>query len=226
MKSRNVPVMTIVASLAALGGMALAAQDKYTVQVPGGLAFSEFRGYEDWQAVAVSQPEDKLNLILANPVMIDAYRAGVPGNGKPFPDGSKIAKIAWNSQQNAESPFSVNVPDTLAGVGFIVKDSTRFSDTGGWGYAQFDYDPRLRHVHAQYIVTGERRQVRGRVPFDSGGERLHFHRIREEVSGEQELNSCRTDRRGPLAPAACPTPVCAIREGRSAIQVQGLPARP
>jgi hypothetical protein len=105
MKSRNVPVMTIVASLAALGGMALAAQDKYTVQVPGGLAFSEFRGYEDWQAVAVSQPEDKLNVILANPVMIDAYRAGVPGNGKPFPDGSKIAKIAWNAKQNAESPF-------------------------------------------------------------------------------------------------------------------------
>ena len=139
MKSRNISVITIVASLAALGAIGLAAQDKYTVQVPGGLAFSEFRGYEDWQAVAVSQSEDKLNLILANPVMIDAYRAGVPGNGKPFPDGSKIAKIAWNSKQNAESPFSVNVPDTLAGIGFIVKDSTRFSDTGGWGYAQFDY---------------------------------------------------------------------------------------
>ena len=140
MKSRNIPVITIVALLAALGGMALAAQDKYTVQVPGGLAFSEFRGYEDWQAVAVSQPEDKVNLIVANPVMIDAYRAGVPGNGKPFPNGSKIAKITWNSKQNAESPFAVNVPDTLAGIGFIVKDSTRFSDTGGWGYAQFDYD--------------------------------------------------------------------------------------
>jgi hypothetical protein len=135
MKSRSIPVITIVASLAALGGMALAAQDKYTVQVPGGLAF------EDWQAVAVSQPEDRLNVIVANPAMIDAYRAGAPGNGKPFPDGSKIAKITWNSKQNAESPFSVNVPDTLAGIGFIVKDSTRFSDTGGWGYAQFDYDP-------------------------------------------------------------------------------------
>jgi hypothetical protein len=139
---RRLIASTVVASASIFViGVTLAAQDKYTVQVPGGLAFSEFRGYEDWQAVAVSQPEDKLNLILANPVMIDAYRAGVPGNGKPFPDGSKIAKIAWNSQQNAESPFSVNVPDTLAGIGFIVKDSTRFSDTGGWGYAQFDYDP-------------------------------------------------------------------------------------
>ena len=137
-------IVITVAMLAALGGMALAAQDKYTVQVPGGLAFSEFRGYEDWQAVAVSQPEepeDKLNLIVANPAMIDAYRAGVPGNGKPFPDGSKIAKIAWKPKTNAEAPFSVKVPDTLAGVGFIVKDSSRFPDTGGWGYAQFDYDP-------------------------------------------------------------------------------------
>jgi Cytochrome P460 len=141
MKSKSIPVMTIAATLAALGGMAPAAQDKYTVQVPGGLALSEFRGYEDWQAVAVSHPEDKLNLILANPVMIDAYRAGVPGNGMHFPDGSKIAKIAWKPKQNAEAPFSVSVPDTLAGIGFMVKDSRRFPDTGGWGWAQFDYDP-------------------------------------------------------------------------------------
>jgi hypothetical protein len=75
-----------------VGGMALAAQDKYAVQVPGGLAFSEFRGYEDWQTVSVSQTEGALAVILANPVMIDAYRAGVPDNGKPFPDGSKMAK--------------------------------------------------------------------------------------------------------------------------------------
>ena len=105
MKSRNIPVITIAALLAALGGMALAAQDKYTVQVPDGLAFSEFRGYEDWQAVAVSQPEEELNVILANPVMIDAYGAGVPGNGKPFPDGSKIAKIPWNPKQMRRPPF-------------------------------------------------------------------------------------------------------------------------
>jgi hypothetical protein len=150
MKSRNIPVIAIAALLAVLGGMALA-QDKYAVQVPNGLALSECRGYDDWPAVAVShpdsmmgaseEPDDVLNLIVANPAMIDAYRAGVPGNGKPFPDGSKIAKIAWKPKQNAEAPFSVSVPDTLAGVGCMVKDSGRFTDTGGWGYAQFDYDP-------------------------------------------------------------------------------------
>jgi hypothetical protein len=151
---RRIPswLLVIVAVvLAVLGGMALAAQDKYTVQVPNGLALSECRGYDDWPVVAVShpdsmmgaseEPDDVLNLIVANPAMIDAYRAGVPGNGKPFPDGSKIAKIAWKPKQNAEAPFAVKVPDTLAGVGCMVKDSSRFADTGGWGYAQFDYDP-------------------------------------------------------------------------------------
>src|ERR1700704_7067296 len=81
----------IAVVLAVVGGRAISAQDKYTVQVPNGLAFSEFRGFEDWPTVAVSQSGDLIEVILANPVMIDAYRAGVPGNGKPFPDGSKLA---------------------------------------------------------------------------------------------------------------------------------------
>ena len=127
--------------LVVLGGIALAAQDKYTVQVPGGLAFSEFRGYEDWPVVAVSHPDGKLNVIVANTAMIEAYLAGIPNNGQPFPDGSKMAKIAWKPKQSEEAPFAVSIPDTLMGVGFMVKDSQRFADTGGWGWADFDYDP-------------------------------------------------------------------------------------
>src|SRR5262245_52635690 len=72
----------IAAVLAVLGG-AISAQDKYTVQVPNGLSFSEFRGYEDWPTIAVSQAGDLIEVILGNPVIIDAYRAGIPGNGKP-----------------------------------------------------------------------------------------------------------------------------------------------
>jgi len=88
-------IAAITGVLAAMGGWAIAAQDKYTVKVPNGLAFSEFRGYEDWQAVGPSQTDAQnvMRLILANPVMIGAYKEGVPGNGKPFPEGSKIAKI-------------------------------------------------------------------------------------------------------------------------------------
>ncbi|MFO1028019.1 MAG: cytochrome P460 family protein [Acetobacteraceae bacterium] len=130
-----------VSLIVTLATIAVAAQDKYAVQVPDGLAFSEFRGYEDWQTVAVSQTEGMIQVILANPVMIEAYRAGVPGNGKPFPDGSKIAKIHWTAKKSAEAPAPTSVPDKLHDVDFIARDSTRFSDSGGWGYAQFNYDP-------------------------------------------------------------------------------------
>jgi len=134
-------LMAIIAVvLVVLGGKAISAQDKYTVQVPNGLAFSEFRGYEDWNVVAISQTDELMAVILANPVMIEAYRSGVPGNGKPFPDGSKIAKIHWKPKKSADAPAPTTVPDILHDVDFIAKDSKRFPDTGGWGYAQFNHD--------------------------------------------------------------------------------------
>jgi Cytochrome P460 len=135
------PAIVIAAvALAFLGGRAISAQDKYTVQVPDGLSFSEFKGYEDWQTIAVSQSGDLIEVILGNPAIIDAYRAGVPGNGKPFPDGSKMTKIHWNAKKSAEAPAPTLVPDTLHDVDFMVRDSKRFADSGNWGYAQFNYD--------------------------------------------------------------------------------------
>jgi hypothetical protein len=128
------------ALMLAVSGGAISAEDKYKVQVRGGLAFSEFRGFEDWATVAVSQAGDLIEVIVANPVMIKAYRAGVPGKGKPFPDGSKMAKIHWNKKQSAEAPDPTTVPDTLHDIDFMVRDSKRFSKTGNWGYAQFNYD--------------------------------------------------------------------------------------
>jgi hypothetical protein len=116
-------IVITVAMLAALGGIALAAQDKYTVQVPDGLAFSEFRGYEDWQVVSISQDGNLMAAILANPVMIAAYLAGVPGNGKPFPDGAKMAKIHWNPKKMETFP-AATVPGTLHDVDFMEKTAT------------------------------------------------------------------------------------------------------
>ena len=133
------PFVIVAVALTVLGSMTLAAQDKYTLQVPGGLAFSEFRGYEGWQVVATSQNDKLVAVILANPVMIDAYLAGIPDNGKPFPDGAKMAKIHWNPKKNQYFP-ETTVPGTQHDVDFMVKDSKRFADSGGWGYAVFDYD--------------------------------------------------------------------------------------
>src|ERR1700691_2493401 len=127
--------------LAILSAKAVSAEDKYTLRVPNGLAFSDFRGYENWQVVAVSQTEDLLKVMVANPTMINAYRAGVPGDGKSFPDGSKIAKIEWKPKKNTEAPFSVRVPDTLQDVFFIEKNTKKFAGTKGWACAAFDYDP-------------------------------------------------------------------------------------
>ncbi len=134
-------VVIVTGVLAMLGGAAVSAQDKYVLQAPNGLAFSDFRGYEDWQVVSVSQTEDLLKVMVANPVMIEAYKAGVPGNGQPFPDGSKIAKIEWKPKKMTEAPFSVRVPDTLQDVFLIEKNNERFPDTKGWAYAVFDYNP-------------------------------------------------------------------------------------
>ena len=140
MKSKRLRTIAIVTALvSALGGSAMSAQDKYSLKVPGGLEFSEFRGYENWQVVSISQDGDLFAVILANPVMIDAYRAGVPGNGKPFPDGSRMAKIHWNPKKMETFP-AATVPGTLHDVDFMVKDSKRFVDSGGWGWAAFEYE--------------------------------------------------------------------------------------
>ena len=131
----------IAASITVLAtGIAISAQDKYTVEVPGGLAFSEFRGYEDWQVIAISENLGLIAVIVGNPVMIDAYKKGVPGNGEPFPDGAKMAKIHWNPKKQETYPGQPTVPGTQHDVDFMVKDSKRFTDSGGWGYAYFKYD--------------------------------------------------------------------------------------
>jgi len=133
-------IVFVAAIPAILAGAAIAAQDKYTVQVPNGLAFSEFRGYEGWQVVAVSQAGEKIEVIVGNPAAIEAYRSGIPGNGRPFPDGARLAKIHWNATKSTEAPAPTTVPDSLHDVDLMVRDTKRFSDTGNWGYAQFNYE--------------------------------------------------------------------------------------
>ena len=131
----------ILSLLAVACGVTIAAQDKYTLRLPNGVAFSDFKGYEDWQLISTSKTDDRMKVILGNPMAIAAFKSGIPGNGKPFPEGSKIAKIRWKPKKSTEAPFVVDVPDTLADLFFMEKDSKRFPDTGGWGYAQFDYQP-------------------------------------------------------------------------------------
>jgi mono/diheme cytochrome c family protein len=119
---------------------AVSAQDKYSLKIPNGLAFSEFRGYESWPVIAVSHNRNTLAAILGNPVMLAAYKAGIPGTGKPFPDGAKMVKVHWVAEVNAAEPGAPTVPGAQHDVDLMVKDSRRFADSGGWGYGAFEYD--------------------------------------------------------------------------------------
>jgi hypothetical protein len=142
MKGKNmlIGVGISVALVAMATGAAISAEDKYSLKVPNGLAFSEFRGYEGWQVISISYNGGRMAAILGNPKMIDAYKAGIPGNGKPFPNGAKLAKIHWDPIKKEFEPGPPLVPNTLHDVDFMVKDSKRFADSGGWGYAVFEYD--------------------------------------------------------------------------------------
>jgi hypothetical protein len=140
-------VLIVGVTFAAMVALAFAAQDKYSMSVPGGVAFSEFKGYEDWRTISVSQMEGQsvLRAILGNSIAMEAAGEGTPGNGKPVPDGARMAKIVWKQRKITDvAPFSVKapdtVPDTLEAVEFMVKDSKRFPDTHGWGYGEFVYD--------------------------------------------------------------------------------------
>jgi Cytochrome P460 len=132
--------VTVIAMLALLAAGANSAQEKYSLKSPGGIAFSDFRGYEDWAVVSSSHTDERLKVIVGNPIMINAFKAGIPGNDQTFPDGSMIVKLQWTQKKSTEAPFVVDVPDAFKEAFVMEKDSKRFPTSGGWGYAVFNYD--------------------------------------------------------------------------------------
>ena len=137
-------VATAVAVLVVLVAVAVFAQehaqDKYSLKSPSGIGFSDFKGYEDWSVVSSARTDEVLKVIVGNPIIINAYKSGIPGNGQPFPEGSKLAKLQWKPKKSTEAPFVVDVPDTFSQAFVMEKDSKRFPKSNGWGYALFNYD--------------------------------------------------------------------------------------
>ena len=143
MNSKTMSAIAAAAiGLVLLGSATVCAQDqdKYDLTVPGGLPFSEFKGYEDWAVVAAHNTDGLLKVILGNPVVMAAFRSGIPGNGQPFPDGSRMAKVEWHPRKSPDAPYPINVPGPIYDLDFMVKDAKRFADGNGWGYAVFVYD--------------------------------------------------------------------------------------
>lgn len=98
-------------------------------------------GYRDWKLISVAHEEGNLNdlrAILGNDVAINAYREGK----FPFPDGTIIARLAWNYAPSDENNKVFGraqsfVAGSATNVQFMIKDSKKYSATGGWGFAQF-----------------------------------------------------------------------------------------
>src|SRR3954451_8037164 len=127
MKRVPKPAIAVATALVAVMlGITVQAQDKYGLKSPSGIEFSDFRGYEDWAVVSSARTDEVLKVIVANPTMIAAYKAGIPGNGQPFPDGSKIAKLQWKPKKSTEAPFVVDVPDVFTQAFVMEKDAKRF----------------------------------------------------------------------------------------------------
>jgi hypothetical protein len=113
-------------------------------------------GYRDWTLISIARigsPVNDMRAKLGNDIAINAYR-----EGKPFPDGAIIARLAWNQATSEENNNAVRAaalaqglsPDAVqkllnesfvagpaTNVQFMVKDSKKYAATGGWGFAQF-----------------------------------------------------------------------------------------
>jgi hypothetical protein len=151
MNRKQITAVTAIVASALIAGMLFAAEDRFTVRSPNGIAFSEFKGYEAWQLIAPSQPDNAggcgsspapgcIKAILGNPAMIKAYDDGFPANGKSVPDGAVMAKVEWAKHSVKAPPYALTAPGKLQEVSFMVKDSKRFPATDGWGYATFKHD--------------------------------------------------------------------------------------
>ncbi len=138
-------LLTGLAVFAAVVGSAArpaagSADDKYSLKTTSGIAFADFKGYEDWAVISSARTDEVLKVIVGNSAMVKAYKSGVPLNGQVFPDGSRVAKLQWKPKKSTEAPFVVDVPDVFSQAFVMEKDSRRFPKTGGWGYALFNYD--------------------------------------------------------------------------------------
>ena len=168
MKRQQIATLAMVSSSMLVAGIALAAQDRWALKEPNGISFSEFKGYESWQMISSSHPDNGsgcgtspepgcIKSIVGNPVLVKAYSEGIPANGKPVPDGAKFAKIEW-AKARITAPYPASVPGKLAEVSFMMKDSKRFPNTHGWGFATFTYDTaadtwKPKHTSADFGNT-------------------------------------------------------------------------
>ena len=144
----------------------LMAQDKFELKAPNGISFSEIRGYETWPFIAPSWRTDnnELRVILGNTAMVNSYQAGIPGNGKPFSEGSIIVKIAWSERISPVFP-PAHEPDVLKRVEFIVKDTKGFPPPAAGDMRGSSMMQRPQPIRRMERTTPLRRNVINAIPW-------------------------------------------------------------
>lgn len=91
--------------------------------------------WQNWSSIAVSHRTDNntLRVILGNAVAVKAARSG---NTNPWPDGAILGKVVWKDEQ-LENWKAATAPGTFVHAEFMFKDSKKYSDTYGWGWARW-----------------------------------------------------------------------------------------
>ncbi len=127
---------------------AVALAGDWDLTAPTGLKFGLIKGYEDWHVVATHYRTDKneLRYIIGNKKAVEAYKKGA----KKFPEGAILVKIGYSLKKNPAFKASVE-PDAIQRVEFMIKDSKRFKDSAGWGFARFVRDQKT----GKYKVFGK-----------------------------------------------------------------------
>jgi Cytochrome P460 len=130
-----VTVAYLLVSLVPASGHATGdASPIYVAQIPS--------GYRDWPVISVAHEEGNLNslgAILGNDVAIKAYRE----KKLPYPDGTIIAALHYRHVPSEENNKVFGraqsfVPGSPTNIQFMVKESTKYAATGGWGFGHFN----------------------------------------------------------------------------------------
>ena len=123
-----------------------------------GLAFDA--DFEGWKPISTTDRGDNntFRLILGNDI---AVKAAASGNISPWPDGARLAKIAWQQELGEDGLVH---PGNFVQVEFMVKDAQRYKSTDGWGWGRWrglDLKPYGGDGHFVSECTGCHRPVRG-----------------------------------------------------------------
>jgi hypothetical protein len=133
------PIALLLAGAAILGAIAVRALASGATDNDTGIQLPP--GYRDWRLISVAHEEGNLNdlrAILGNDPAIKAYRDGT----LPFPDGTIIARLAWTHTPSEENNKVFGrdqsfIAGAATNIQLMVKDSKKYAETGGWGFAQF-----------------------------------------------------------------------------------------